>query len=401
MCRTLLTLLASAVLGALLGACGGDAQPPAPKEIDGQTRAAWETALAGKVPAEQALALVALAKFEDPPWELFAARMEDPDAEVRAAAIRAIGAQGPEAVKWAPDLAGYLEEDPEGFDPQACRRIRHAAMFTLGKIGPAAFPSMAHLLASRDALQRARVAFTIRPFIADLADGTKVLLPLIDDKSWHVRREAVLGLAVAGKGDERAMEALMKALQDENAEVVRHAAIAIGGIGGRSDREGQALADLLFAHQTGVRAAAAYGLGLMGEEASPYSDRLLDLLKNDSKRVVRIQAARAHWHISGDAEAVLDELQKDIQCDDPGLCRDALRALADLGPEAEPTMPLLIDMLEDPKLQRMAVVVLGAIGPPAKTAVPHLESIAREAAESRPALAEEVAKALASIAEGS
>ena len=187
----------------------------------------------------------------------------------------------------------------------------------------------------------------------------------------------------------RAAEALLVALADDNAEVVRYAALAVGGIGGRSDREGQALADLLFAHQTGVRAAAAYGLGQMGEEASPYTDRLLDLLKNDSKRVVRIQAARAHWLVSGDAGPGLEELHKGIQCDDPGLCRDALKALAALGPAAEPAVPVLVGMLSRSELRHLAVVVLGAIGPAAKEAVPRLESVAEEVADEDPDLAAE------------
>lgn len=388
-------VMLAGLLAGLLPGCGGESAPPA--QVDGRTQAEWEADLAGDVAADQVVALGALSRFESPPIEAFSSRLEHEQAAVRAAAIRALGTAGPEAAKWAPDLAIYLEEDAPGFEPSDCKLIRDAAMVTLGKIGPEAFPTIAHLLMSRDARHRARAAYTIRPFVADLQDGTKVLLPLVEDKSWIVRREAVRGLGLAGAGDERAAEALLVALADDNAEVVRYAALAVGGIGGRSDREGRALAELLFAHQTGVRAAAAYGLGLMGEEASPFADRLLDLLQNDSKRVVRIQAARAHWLVSGDAGPGLEELHKGIQCDDPGLCRDALKALAALGPAAEPAVPVLVGMLSRSELRHLAVVVLGAIGPAAKDAVPKLESVAQEVADEDPDLAAEIGRALASI----
>ena len=382
----------------LLGACGGETTAP-PVKIDGRTYAEWEAALAGPRAADQAEALAALSRAEAPPIELFVARLDAESAAVRTAAIRALGAAGPEAVKWAPDLAAYLEEDAEGFSKDACKAIRDAAIHTLGRIGPAAFPSMAHILASRNPRHRARVVYAIRPFVAEMEDGTKVLLPLVEDKSWIVRREAVRGLGLAGKGDDRASQALLLALKDEHPEVIRHAALAIGGIGGRSDREGKALAELLFAHRAGLRAAAAYGLGLMGEEATPYVVQILDLLENDSKRVVRIQAARAHWHVSGEAAPALSELQKDIVCEDVGLCRDALSALAELGPEAEPAVPVLADMLQKRTLRRHAVLVLAAIGPPAKAAVPNLEQVAAKLGTKDAALREEILKALAAIGE--
>lgn len=389
-----LLLLAPSLL--LLAGCGDD-EVAAPVKIDGRTRAEWETALAGTTATDQADALRALAKAEEPPIEIFVEHLKAPDAAVRAAAIRALGVAGPEAAAHAPTLALYLEEDAEGFEKKDCRTIRNAAIYTLGKIGPEAFSFMAHLLVHQEAKYRARVAYTIRPFVAEMEDGTKVLLPLVEDENAIVRREAVRGLALSGKGDERACQALLLALKDNDADVVRYAAMAIGGIGGRSDREGKALADLLYAHQTAIRTAAVYGLGLMGEEASPHTRQVLDLLKNDSRRHVRIQAARAHWLITGEAGPALAELQQDIVCEDVGLCRDALKALALLGSEAEPAVPVLAKMLSKRQLRHHVILVLTAIGPPAQAAVPSLEKVAANLGAKDEALGQEIAEALAAI----
>jgi HEAT repeat protein len=398
--RNLLTILGTALfVGAsgLLSGCGPDA-PSAPEaRIDGRTRAEWVQAAKGDDPTTQADALRALARFENPPIELFESQLQAKDADLRATAILCVGTAGPDAAKWAADLAIYLEEDPEGMTEAGCKTIRNAAINTLGKIGPAAFPSMAHLLASRDVGQRRAAAFAIRQFVAEMEDGVKVFLPLAEDDDWFVRREAVRGLGEAGKGNEKAAEALLAALEDERPEVVRYAALALGGIGGRSDREGQALADLLVNHQAGIRSAAVYGLGQMGEEASPYAENVLDLLKNDSKRGVRIQAALAYYRISGDATAALAELDKSLPCSDAGLCRDALRALAEMGPAAGPTVPKLVQMLDKEQLRSLAVAALAAIGPGAKEALPALRQAAATVGEADSTFRKEVEEALAAI----
>jgi len=207
-------------------------------------------------------------------------------------------------------------------------------MIALGKMGKEAFKPIAHLLVSEDPRLRLRATFTMRPFVADLKDGTNTLLPLLEDDDPNVRREAVRGIAIAGKGDPRASTALLASLKDDDLRVVSAAAIALGGIGGRSDVEGKALADLLFSHQSALRASAVYGLGLMGEEAAPYVERIEDLMQHDGKLDVRIQAARAHFRIQGNAPC-LPPLQEALRSGDARACREAARALREMGTAAQ------------------------------------------------------------------
>lgn len=323
--------LAALVLG-VLAACG-DSGPP-PQRVAGKTQKAWLKQLESSLPKEQAAAIEALAQFDSPPLETIAGLLDKRGRTVRLSAIRALGTIGPAAAEHAKRLAPLLEDDPKGDAARNARDFRNAAIVSLQKMGKGAFKPIAHLLVSEDPRHRLRAVFTLSAYAADLEHGTQTLLPLLEDQDVNVRREAARALGLAGKGDTRASEALLAVLADSEPRVVAAAAIALGGIGGRSDHEGQALADLLFKHQGEVRASAAYGLGLMGEEASPYLARLEDLMEHDGKRSVRVQAARAHFRIEGDATKVLPTLQAAVGGRDAGTCREAARALGEIGPAA-------------------------------------------------------------------
>lgn len=363
-CRTLTGVLALLALVALT-ACGDDG-PPA-KRVDGKTQAAWTEQLRSALPKEQAAAIEALARFDPPPLERLAAFLDKQGRTVRLAAIRAVGTIGPPAAKYAQKLAPLLEDDPpEGDAARNARELRNAAMLALQKMGKAAFKPIAHMLVSEDPRHRLRAVFTVSAFADELANGTQTLLPLLDDDDPNVRRETARALGKTGKGDTRASDALMGALKDGDSRVIAAAAVALGGLGGRSDHEGRALADLLFAHQTGVRSAAVYGLGLMGEEASPYLERIEDLMSHDGKRAVRVQAARAHFRIQGDATKALPTLQEAVKGEDPRTCREAARALGEIGPAARSAAPDLRSAAErfdsDPGLQRVVKEALEALG---------------------------------------
>jgi len=324
------------LLCTLAAACGGKG-PAAPK-IDGKTRSAWMKDLHSTLAPRQAAAVAALAQFDGPPLEEIAALLDRHGLRVRLAATQALGVIGPAAAKYAGKLAPLLETEGKGRDRETVRTLRGAAMIALGRMGKAAFKPIAHMLVSEDPRHRLRAVFTMRKFVTDLEDGTNTLLPLLRDDDANVRREAVRSIAVVGKDDPRASEALLALLKDDDLRVVAAAAIALGGIGGRSDHEGKALAKLLFSHQSALRSAAVYGLGLMGEEASPFIERVNDLLQNDGKLDVRIQAARAHYRIQGDAAASLPPLQEAIRGEDGRACREAARALREMGPAARPAL---------------------------------------------------------------
>lgn len=378
----------------LLASACGDSGLPAEK-VDGKTVSGWKKELESHDAGKRAAAYLALARFADPPLDLIAQGLGDKRTRGRLGAIEAIGSLGEAAGEHAKALAALVEEDPKGFSTKQVRELRIGAMTALGKMGRTGFKAVAHLIVSRDAGMRERAAYTIRPLLGTLDDPVDTLTRLIEDSSWKVRLQAVLGLGQWGKKNRRASTLLLEALEDEEARVAREAAIALGGIGGRADHEGQALADRLYDHNAGMRASAVYGLGLMGEEASPYLKSVADLATNDAKRVVRIQAALSHWRIGGKTEIALPELSSGLECGDKGLCRDALKAIAAIGPPAAGAVSTVLPLLDDPALRRYAVAALAAIGPAASAALPKLEAIVESAGDKT--LKEEAAKAVEAI----
>ncbi|MDA1195252.1 MAG: HEAT repeat domain-containing protein [Planctomycetota bacterium] len=384
--RTTLTA-ALALACCLLPACG-DKQGAA--RVDGKSREFWMDRLAEASPASKAAALAALARFDDPPIDLIAANVDADARTVRVAAIEALGAIGPAAVGYAKTMAPLLEDPPEGGDEREAKALREAAMEALGRLGSEAFASFSYMLVNENPAHRARAVYTIRPFVKALPDGVNTVLPLVADDNAVVRREAAktLGVAAEKTNDRRASDVLIEALTDPDPGVVAAAATALGSVGGSSDREGRALSKLLYAHRQEVRASAAFGLGLMGVEAQPYMDELRDLLRNDNRPLVRIQASRAHFRISGSAEYALPQLEKDVASSDAGLCRDALRAIGELGPAAAPAVNSVIPYLEIKLMRGTAAETLAAIGPGARDALPFLAKAAEATEPNDPDRAE-------------
>jgi len=389
------------IIGAVfaLGLFAGCGEVPPSERVDGKTLKFWRAQLDDYNATSKVEALGALARFDDPPVELIAGYLDHKTRSVCVGAAQALGAAGPTALAYANRLALLMEKAPEGLDARSAKKLRDAAMAALGSMGAGAFEHFSHLLVSDSATLRARAVFALRPFVKGLKDGVNTVLPLMKDEHVVVRREATksLGAAAEATNDRRASQALMLALDDLDSAVSMAAAIAIGSLGGSSDVEGKALSELLYAHRQGVRASAAYALGLMGEEASPYLRQVTDLLKNDNRAMVRIQAARAHFRISGGPDAALPQLEKEMQASDAGLCRDAIKAIGEMGPAAAPALDSLVPFLERSGLEAVAAQALGAMGPAAKAALPQLAKAA-EAAGAEGPTREEIDRARRAIA---
>ena len=56
---------------------------------------------------------------------------------------------------------------------------------------------------------------------------------------------------------------------------------------------------------------------------------------------MRVQAARAHFRIQGNAAKVLPTLEAAVSGKDAGLCREAARALGEMGTAAAGALPQL------------------------------------------------------------
>ena len=78
--------------------------------------------------------------------------------------------------------------------------------------------------------------------------------------------------------------------------------------------------------------------------------------------------------VGGENDSEIKNLIKALKDPDPDVCRDAVYALREIGPEAVSAVPALIEALKDPNanVRCAAAYVLGHIGPETVSAVPAL-----------------------------
>ncbi len=227
------------------------------------------------------------------------------------------------------------------------------------------------------------------------------LIERLSSADTAVQLKAIERLGLLGPAAKKAVPALRKLLQSENATVRAEAAWALGKIGPDAKEAVSALAVLLKDPKVKVRAYAARALGQIGSAAQSASEQLIRAAF-DKDVVVRREALGALQKIHPPVEKTIPILLKVLDESDPALVVPALHTLAefgekalpflkqllqndkacywacvvlaDMGPKAAETVPLVAKLLEhkQPEHRLQALLALAAIGPAAKTVVPKI-----------------------------
>ena len=259
--------------------------------------------------------------------------------------------------------------------------------------------------------------------VAPSASGTNDvgLLKALGSDDETARLAAIDALGQQGGQIEGAIPALIEQLDDDSATVRAHAAHALGEIGSAAKSAAEALANLAFDKEASVRreAIGAYrkiGPGpeisiplftkLFEEEANRLSEEtdpneadsqaclhVMQAMAEEGKEIVPalITALKsddaAYWaclvltEIGPDAEEAVGPLTKLFQShEDPEVRREAVLALAAIGPGAAGAVPALIGVLDSDENENLldgpAIYALGAIGPKAKEAQDRIRKLA-------------------------
>ena len=256
-------------------------------------------------------------------------------------------------------------------DAVACR-LRSAEM--LGLLGPhasEAIPDLIRALAfdhsanepERALLRIGRAA--VGPLTHALQDAGD---PKVRERSARLLREFP-------SLDEHSVAALMDATQDRFAEVRAEAALSLGAAAHKREDAIRPLLSLAVDSKEGVRAAALKALGEIGISKTEVQTVLQRGLA-DKSVPVRLAAAKSLWSLEQNSRDTVPVLTNILL----GYERrwEAAYALSDIGSEAAPAVPALVQVLTQEQISRpfrtppSSAFALGKIGPAAIPALSQL-----------------------------
>ncbi|MEW6742884.1 MAG: HEAT repeat domain-containing protein [Planctomycetota bacterium] len=313
--------------------------------------------------------------------------LHDTESWVRRQAVYSLDAIGPAGSPAIPDLAALLTSS-KGALPVA--RV-------LGKLGPAALPSLLELLRQGDTAAGCMVVETLHAMgmavIPDLvralsseddtirgtatftlgemgASAIPYLVAVLANAEVRGKSAAAAVLCGIGQAALSAAPALLEAMNDETPEVRYWAATALGKLGPSVPEALGRLVDGLADPDPIVRGACALALASFGRDARGAVPAVIALL-GDPDPKVRRHAATALGPIGEGDDSAVVALGQALSHADRELRLAAAVALKLMGRAALPAVEYLIRALEDPdeKVIRVVATALGSIGPPARGAV--------------------------------
>lgn len=162
--------------------------------------------------------------------------------------------------------------------------------------------------------------------------------------------------------------ALIKMLNDSDPQVVWRSTRALGDYGDEAAAAAPKLRQLLVSGDIIRQYHAAVTLGKIGDRSEATVDALVDAVGSPDSRMSRAAVAALKVLKPG-PEKVMQALKKAIASDDTAVVTHALQAIVEVGPKA---VPLIDELLKDPSTAYLAAAAAEQIGPDAAPTVPAL-----------------------------
>ena len=319
-----------------------------------------------KVRAHAAMALGSIGHSAQNSVTALAELLKDPDETVRRTALRAVRAIHPGPAVMIP-ICTKLLEDP---DPA----VRGRLLMTIAERGVEAVPALIQ------ALSDDKAAFWALIVLRDIGPVAKDAIPAITeklkDKNPGIRREAALTLGVFGAAAAPAVPQIAALLSDSHAAT---AATFVLGELGQIPKEAEATvrsnakSDDLMLSSTSLWALAR----LHPEDKElrrETTEKLVERMK-DKNEFVRVAAARALVALPPAPEITAPIWEKAMKDADETTMRNAMDAIAALGPQA---VPRLIAALKHERFRVDVIYALGRIGPAAAPATDELAKLVQD-----------------------
>ena len=242
-----------------------------------------------------------------------------------------------------------------------------ATISELGEEAKSTAPTFVELLRNGPENRRWATMYTL----SKLGDAASAAIPdyieNLHHKEFNFQVIACRALAALGAASRPAVPKLIELMDKDVILSTRtHAAMCLGAIG---PVEGVDLAELFtdmieepnaFSQERGLIA-----LGRLGRHAEHKRAFVEDLLKKEAFSQ-RPEAARTLWQITGEIEPTLEILMRLL--DDPTYDTRVQGILKEMGPDAATVAPMLVERLEteDQSMQQVLIEILVGMGPTAK-----------------------------------
>jgi HEAT repeat protein len=255
------------------------------------------------------------------------------DTRVRLAAAYALGKIGPSAKLAIPALIQMLRN---GECMSLPKGERASAARALADLGPNAIPALVKSLQESD--------YNIGPPAQSAVPG---LAEALIDPDKDVRSEVLKALSAIGLESKKAVPAIADALRDREAEVRMIAAELLGKLGPEARQAASALRVTIEDTDAHVCVQAAISFWQVTQTKEVSLPVLQSGLKNN-KASVRVEAAVGLWEIAQDKNALhtlIDCLQEE---EEYAVDYAASQALIKIGPGAKEIVPDLVRIIQDP-----------------------------------------------------
>lgn len=266
----------------------------------------------------------------------------DAEADIRRQATEALGQLGVEAEKTIPNLAERLGD--------ADIKVAAAARRALVQIGDASRPALARVVVTGEAMARDNA---LRAMVEIGESAIPDLIVAAQAREAETRRAVLESLIVMKPSPEVVLDIYRKRLADPDTSVRDVAARAVQGLG---EKAAAASGDLipLLADQDNA-GPAAWALRDIGPKAVPALSKAL----THKKKNVRVRAAQTLGEMKSDANEAVPDLIAALDDEEASVRREAIAALAALGPPQEAIGPLAARLGdEDERAAHRAAVAL-------------------------------------------
>jgi len=233
---------------------------------------------------------------------------------------------------------------------------RLRALDWLARRGELAAPAVAVLipaLRDPDAKMRARSARVLGEIGPAAKNAVPALAAALRDRDPHVCESAASALGSMGTHAKGAIPALVQSIRTDPARRDVKALLALGQIGEPAIR---ALAELLRDGDSTIRESVAMTLNLGGKPRNAVARALVPALIGALGTPDRSTRAAVAATLAGIGQEAVIPLARALRDGDPRIRGGAARALADMGPDAAPVLPVLLEALgsgsafDDPRL---------------------------------------------------